>query len=375
MVRNKNIDALRGVAILMVLLTHTMVFRKPQWDFYLTRGGWAGVDLFFVLSGFLISGLLFSEFQKSGSIRFKRFAFRRAWKIYPSLYAIITLILALRLYHGTLSLREIFTPFIHDVLFIQNYATGTYGHFWSLAVEEHFYVLLPLMLYFLLRRGKGSLDPFRSIPIVTCAIALTTLTIRLGSWWFIQPFTMTWHFMTTHLRLDSLMFGVLLSYWAHFHREALVSTVEKYYWRILAASSILVLPCLLFPINDPRLYTLGFSSLYLGFGGFLVVSVYFPHPSGPISGPIAAAVSAVGRSSYPIYIWHFAVLTQLEKYGVLNVPSYFAATILTGIGLSWIIERPTLYLRDRLVPADRGARRARSPDAMELRSPAGFPSK
>src|SRR4051794_29454248 len=81
--RNMNLDVLRGVAILLVLGRHFDYF--PLW----TRVGWAGVDLFFVLSGFLISGLLFEEWKRTGSINIKRFYIRRALKLYPAFYALL----------------------------------------------------------------------------------------------------------------------------------------------------------------------------------------------------------------------------------------------------------------------------------------------
>src|SRR5438046_3761325 len=84
--RNVQLDFLRGVAILLVILRHTVLFHVPGWEALLVQFGWAGVDLFFVLSGFLISGLLFSEYRQNGMIRFARFALRRALKIYPAFY-------------------------------------------------------------------------------------------------------------------------------------------------------------------------------------------------------------------------------------------------------------------------------------------------
>src|SRR5205085_7744870 len=99
--RNLQLDLLRAVAILAVLICHTTLFRnvKPWWDtmFVLPLG--TGVDMFFVLSGFLISGLLFSEFQKTGLIRFRRFAVRRALKLYPPLYVLVVTVTITRLIH------------------------------------------------------------------------------------------------------------------------------------------------------------------------------------------------------------------------------------------------------------------------------------
>src|SRR5258708_16649284 len=94
--RNLQLDVLRGVAILMVLLCHSIFLRQPTWDLILWRPGWSGVDLFFVISGFLISGLLFTEYQKTGGIRFKRFSIRRALKLYPAFYFLLLLTLMAR---------------------------------------------------------------------------------------------------------------------------------------------------------------------------------------------------------------------------------------------------------------------------------------
>src|SRR5205814_1907553 len=145
--RNLQLDFLRGVAILLVILRHTALFHIPGWEASLVQFGWAGVDLFFVLSGFLISGLLFSEYRQNGMIRFARFAVRRALKIYPAFYFLVLLtVLAGIAFHTS---DAVLRPLLHDVFFIQSYIPGTYGHFWSLSVEEHFYILLPVLLYFI----------------------------------------------------------------------------------------------------------------------------------------------------------------------------------------------------------------------------------
>src|SRR6266536_4891341 len=136
--RNRNLDALRAVAILLVLGRHFGYFRL--WD----QVGWAGVDLFFVLSGFLISGLLFAEWKQRGSIGIARFYVRRGLKIYPAFYAF----LAMTAVAG--SVWPGFTPApltrahaLAEMLFLQSYWMGIWGHTWSLAVEEHFYIALP----------------------------------------------------------------------------------------------------------------------------------------------------------------------------------------------------------------------------------------
>src|SRR5215831_7195854 len=99
--RNLQLDLLRCVAIVGVLIAHISDIRKPRWgwDRLVIRPSWTGVDLFFVVSGFLISGLLFSEFQKRGRINFARFAIRRALKLYPTLYVLVFGVMLWRLIH------------------------------------------------------------------------------------------------------------------------------------------------------------------------------------------------------------------------------------------------------------------------------------
>src|SRR5256885_12127849 len=121
--RNLQLDFLRGVAILLVILRHTVLFHVPGWEASLVQFGWAGVDLFFVLSGFLISGLLFSEYRQNGMIRFARFAVRRALKIYPAFYFLVLLTVLARIALHTSD--AVLRPLLHDIFFIQSYMPGT----------------------------------------------------------------------------------------------------------------------------------------------------------------------------------------------------------------------------------------------------------
>jgi peptidoglycan/LPS O-acetylase OafA/YrhL len=120
--RNLQLDLLRCVAILAVLVDHTILFRHPRWwwDRTIVRAGWTGVDLFFVLSGFLISGLLFSEFQQRERINFARFAIRRALKLYPTLYVLVFGTTLVRLIHVHFhDVVGVMKPALHDIFFVQ----------------------------------------------------------------------------------------------------------------------------------------------------------------------------------------------------------------------------------------------------------------
>jgi len=125
--RLAQLDFLRAVAIFLVIGNHSAIC-PPETSVILNkitavwhRGGWTGVDLFFVLSGFLIAGLLFNEYKKRGAIDIKRFLIRRGFKIYPAFWFLILTTLAVSLLNGEAIYRS---GFLSELLFVQNYHPG-----------------------------------------------------------------------------------------------------------------------------------------------------------------------------------------------------------------------------------------------------------
>jgi peptidoglycan/LPS O-acetylase OafA/YrhL len=357
--RNLQLDLLRCAAIMGVLVTHTILFRYPRWwwDRFLVGGGWTGVDLFFVLSGFLISGLLFSEFQKRERINFARFAIRRALKLYPTLYVLVFGITLWRLIHSRFhSIGSIIKPALHDIFFVQSYFPGTYGHFWSLSVEEHFYILLPLTLYFMLRRRRrGDSDPFRKLPLIFLLVAVFSLAVRIVHAVFVQPYNENTHLFPTHLRLDSLLFGVLLSYWSLFHREKFGAFINRVRPFLFPMSLLLIIPAFIGESNFIR-YTVGLSLLYLGYGCLMIGLLQVPLTTKGSPGWLLRPISYIGQHSYPIYVFHVAIMEQISKRNLLHGAGgmilYFACTVAFGILFSKVIEFPVLHLRDRIFPPE-----------------------
>ena len=352
--RNPQLDILRAIAILMVIEEHTIFYRNPVWDFYFVQCGWAGVDLFFVLSGFLISGLLFNEYQQQGQIYFRRFAMRRIWKIWPPLWVISGSVFLIRAWqHRLHDMRPVITPALHDLFFLQSYLPGTYPHFWSLSVEEFFYIFLPLTLVFLLRRApKGNRDPFRRIPVWFLCVALLCLANRLYVSIRYPDFDRFIHFFPAHIRMDGLAFGVLLSYWYHFHRESTISLLTAFRIPLTIAAGILISPCVLFDGKSFGMHTFGFVSLYLGFGLLILLSLQLR----VTNNVTVRALAFVGKHSYSIYLWHLPLLFFLIDSGRLNKWHgskfiYFSLSIVLGIAMSKLVEFPALRLRDRLFPS------------------------
>ena len=324
------------------------------------RVGWMGVDLFFVLSGFLISGLLYGEHKKYGSIDLKRFFIRRGLKIYPPFYAMlaVTLVTAVLVDIGRSTNLSRVLP---ELFFVQNYFDPVWGHTWSLAVEEHFYILLGLSIYLILRRSGGEKDPFAVLPKAFLVIALAVLAMRIWK----SPYT----YGKTHFRLDSLLFGVILSYYYNYHHDGFVSIIRRLRRPVLWGGLCLVsIVCI--SGRGGITPTIGFSLLYIGFGALLMLSVIFPVPETGSVGAAVRVLAGIGAYSYSIYLWHCAVgqwtpiFKRLVLGGGLNwyafMAFYVPASVLVGIGMAKLVEYPFLRLRDRWYPS-----RSRALDSRE----------
>jgi len=325
--RNQSLDALRGIAILLVLGRHFGYY--SLWY----KIGWAGVDLFFVLSGFLISGLLFREYIETGKIRFGRFIVRRAFKIWPPLY-IFLLVISLFIARGAAQFP--WADVLHSALFVRNYymsRQGSYilGHTWSLCVEEHFYLLLPLLLVSMIRMQKS----VRAVIPLFVVSAAACLWLRIA----LRPEDA----YATHFRIDDLFAGVALGYLYHFRAD--------WFRKLTGHSSLLVAAILVSPVarfewRDRDLQTWGLTSILLGFALLLAWSVSRKPPM------LLKPLAKVGVFSYSIYLWQQPVSMLFLKLGSSSAVVYWlyvCAAIATGVIMAKLIEFPALRLRDRLL--------------------------
>ncbi len=360
--RNQSLDILRFIAVFLVIGRHfpplgencsSSLYKIGElW----TRGGWVGVDLFFVLSGFLVSGLLFSDYKKNDSLSIGRFYIRRGFKIYPAFYFffITTLIVWLVFNPQAISKLNIFA----EVVFLQNYIGGIWWHTWSLAVEEHFYFILPVVLLLILKYKKSSRDPFRPIVPITIAVCILLLILRIANGYYYS-----WNpprFLTpTHLRIDSLLFGVLISYFYHFHRSVFDKFAEKYKPALFIAGLCLLIPAFVFELETtPFIYTFGFALFYLGSGALLCAAI----SSKVLDSHLLGIFGYVGSHSYSVYLWHapvmqWGILIICKKIfgNALNCTLIVALTVIlsfvVGIVAAKIIEMPFLKIRDRFFPS------------------------
>jgi len=268
--RNQALDFLRGIAIILVLFRHKQLFTFSQ------TMGWIGVDLFFVLSGFLVSGLLFKEYLKFGNFSPKLFLIRRGFKIYPVFYLSLVPFLIFIVYINKFSL----TYFFSEIFFVQNYVTGfgwaLNGVSWSLAVEEHFYIGLSVSLFLLLKFKILNLipknkDKFGSFEYGIFIIMILCNLLRfLHNYYDFENYER--NFTMTHLRIDSLLAGVLVSYLFYFKQQLLIKIYNKYKYHFVFFSLLLVsYTPFIEPYNSFFVKTLGFTMLYIAFSLILII--------------------------------------------------------------------------------------------------------
>jgi peptidoglycan/LPS O-acetylase OafA/YrhL len=362
MMRSQPLDILRAVAILLVLGQHAFVDAEDTggvpavvvraWQ----TGGWTGVDLFFVLSGFLVSGLLFKEYMVHGDVWLGRFLIRRGFKIYPAFYAFLLLMLLPALIGGQVI---DWRPLACEGLFVQNYGPNQFGHTWSLAVEEHFYLLL--CLFFAIRLRHPQPRPFAMLPTVFVLVAGATLALRLAMVHY--PFSTKTHLCPTHLRLDALSFGVLLSYLYHFHQNGLARLVRTRRLPLLFLGLCLVSPCFHSEVHATAYGHMVVLTLeYVGWGCVLLAALYWQPSRAPLRRRAFGILAAIGFYSYSIYVWHMTVQTRLyaiivsARHGApvsypVALTIYIVSAVLVGIVMAKLIEGPFLRLRDRWFPS------------------------
>lgn len=352
--RLSQVDCLRAVAVLLVLGAH---FQPPKPEdtgalvAVLTRtwmyGGWTGVDLFFVLSGFLVSGLLFREYQETGAVRPGRFLLRRGFKIYPAFYTMAIPILLL----AQAPARQV----VSELFLVQNYLLPNFfGYTWTLAVEEHFYLLLAAVVWCAVRYRPY---PFRLLPAACAVVAVGCLAARIAT--VNDPsYGIFDRLIPTHLRIDSLMFGVLLSYGWHFGQ--LRQRTRGAHWWLLALGVSLLAPAFVVPLSLTWwMPVYGFTLCYLGAGALLIGALNLNLPDSRL----VRGFARIGTYSYSIYLWHGVanIATRpMLSFGIdwqVYAVAYVIGAGLLGILTAKLIEMPALAIRDRYFPARRAPSR------------------
>jgi peptidoglycan/LPS O-acetylase OafA/YrhL len=342
-----SLDGLRAISILLVILGHTNSafagwFKLPA-HIYLV---WArtGVNIFFVISGFLITHLLLRELHATKTISLKRFYLRRAFRIFPPFYFYLGVLLIL-------VLAGIFhTPvraFLFLGLYMGNYYFGPGGdfvglqHIWSLSVEEQFYLLWPATL---LRLGKR-----RAMAFATVLILISPF-VRLVTYFLLVPEYRADVDRFFHSSVDTIMFGCLL---------ALLCDKEDFRTRMLrwvdsSGASWTFVGCTVFllvidPLLNIRLR--GAYVLLLGMSlqgiAISVMVLYVVERPRTLAGRFLnmRVLRHIGVVSYSLYLWQSIILYVFVRYFPLNVLAAWGCAEISY----WIVERPSMRVRDRLL--------------------------
>ena len=340
----RGLDGVRGLAILMVMLDHGKIIGDGF--------GFLGVNTFFVLSGFLITSLLVTEWEQKGAINLVHFYFRRALRLLPALCVLLVvfLILAFLLDPHRRALRE-----VNEALFALFYFTNwaaifhlgrhiTLLHTWSLSVEEQFYLLWPLILMFFLRKTtRPSLLCWICLGIFLSGLARVAVMLVSSIDISYSPFRLNFGLDT---RADSLLAGC-------FAGMAVTSNLLRVWNRpkALSVAAAISLTGLLFMgtldlMTEPMiLFGWPLASLFAA-----VLIVHLTKTSGSVLHFIFEnrVMVFIGRISYGLYLWHYVLLTVLQqqdlpwRYGTYLVP-VFAVAILSY----YVVERPCLRIKHR----------------------------
>ena len=333
--RISSVDIWRGIAIISVVLFH---FNETL------PYGSLGVDLFFVISGLLVGGLLTKPFLNGDKIGFFNFFLRRGFKIWPSYYTFLMVgtIIAMLTYNSHNQNQIIpFTDFKRYLLFYQNY-TGlpfhwSFDHVWSLCVEEHFYILLPL-IFICLRLIKANWKALLATLIVLIVVGLVAKLLML---YFTNGKDT---YAATHNRIDALAYGVLLNLII----IKFPFTIKKYKNIFLITGLIGFIASIFFDmyLESTFYHKVVLHSIVPLFFLLLISGTYY-HDFSRLK-----LLRIIGYYSYNWYLWHpvFAVIiTQSIGAGLYGLIVYLVASFIIGVVFTIAVEEPVLKMRNNLL--------------------------
>ena len=336
-----SIDSLRALAVLAVIIYHVDVNYLP--------GGFLGVDLFFVLSGYLISSLIIKEYRKTGSLNLYNFYIRRARRLLPAVYFMITAGLVVMVLFNEVLLRKSHLDAIFGYIYSSNWwyifhkldyfdsfgAQSPFKHLWSLAIEEQFYMIFPL-LFLLVNRKKKSKDGTYKLNKNFLYVVLGLILVSLIAHILLFDINnISRIYFGTDTRAFSLLVGVVGA--ILYPMERLHAKVTPQQNMIYSVVSLVAIATLI----TVMIYTSEYNT-WLYRGGFLLVAILgliVIISSGKQHTLMSRLLSFkpivfIGKISYSLYLWHFPVLvltTPVSEIGNPNIIFVILRVILTFI--------------------------------------------
>ena len=335
------IDGLRAIAVMAVLLYHAELFiGKTQ----LFAGGFLGVDVFFVISGYLITSLILTEYQSTGSFSFPNFYERRARRLLPALLTVMLASLPVAWFVlMPTQLIDFSKSLISSIFFASNlywnetlheYGTESallkpFLHTWSLAVEEQFYILFPIIL----------LGALRYLTRHSLFVLTAFLLISLGFAEFLNDKYPSFSFYMLPTRFWELMIGAFLAHVAIYNPIKKKDTI----WQRMSpfvGISLIIFSIHFVPFNEQHP---GIPTLVPVLGTALII--WFSGERNFITTILASRVFvAIGLISYSLYLWHYPIFAFgriiEDEPGTLTKASWFAASFILSFATYKLIERP-----------------------------------
>jgi peptidoglycan/LPS O-acetylase OafA/YrhL len=355
--RQPGLDLLRALAIVMVVIYHAALFgfKLPG---RVDRFGWIGVDLFFVLSGYLIGGQLLAPLARDRRINLGRFFARRALRIMPAYFVVLAIYFLLPPWREYPEMSQPLWKFLLSVQNIALHGGTAFSHAWSLAVEDQFYLALPFLLLFLYRRP-------RAVIIIPCLIILGGILLRtflayrnLGENGVEFRGFQAWIYYPTWTRLDPIVYGVVLAAIERFRPQWWRRLTNCAPWLCLPAFAVIA--CALYLGETEELTVVAcvwqFPLIAIGMAALLICTVSPRLPFRRVAIPGAAFIASIAYSAYLIQklaihaFGQFCSSHNIQPTSALALVGvelcvYAAATL-----LFFIVERPFLQLRKRLAP-------------------------
>jgi peptidoglycan/LPS O-acetylase OafA/YrhL len=336
------LDVLRSIAILLVFTSHYGAgFQGLPWVQALPmfKQGWTGVDLFFVLSGFLIGGQLWKEVKRTNSIQIGRFLLRRGLRIWPLYYAFVGFVLVEGLFGRNLS------GIWADACFLSNYFHCQIGGGWSLSTEEQFYILAPLSIAVFSRIVKP-----RHLWILPVAGLIGLVVNRLIVIDYVMPANLVISlFLPLYTHADGLAIGLLLAWFSVFYPKL----IQSKRLRLSVCGGMIVAGSGLYAL-DKVLYS--FTSLALMFGAAALWGLGLERTPKLLNWH---GFYIISRLSYGMYLNHFGLLERLGslllglrlKGGEPAFWAFYLVSVLASMAVAFVtfqlIEWPFLQIRAR----------------------------
>ena len=366
-VNNKfyGLDHLRALAIILVFFFHYYIVSggQPEWLPNVASFGWTGVDLFFVLSGFLISSQLFNQIKQGQCISFKRFFLKRFFRIIPAFLVTIGLYFCFPFFRE----KESLPPLWKFLTFTQNIGLnikdfGTFSHCWSLCVEEHFYLFLPIILIALQKLKLFSKSYWLLIGLFIAGFAFRIYSFNSlylpklndeNGWLYWYKYI----YYPTYNRLDGLLSGVVLA-GIYIFKSTFFVKISKYGNQFILLS-LSVLTSAYFFCEDQQTFVasiFGFPLIALGFG-FMVLGAI--SPTSFLFKWKSKTTEFIATLSYAIYLTHKGVihttLLVLKEFEI-NDNVMLVICNLTCIAFAYLlhlaVEKPFINLRKLIIKID-----------------------